>query len=270
MLLSFNDCPNKCVDGKIYIPRTKTYIPCEYCAKKRLEQVVKSEETDNKTIEELHLPITLTGIMYEFESVVPSSQLPDLEPDSVERVKERASEVMSSIAAGVLPEHSLLFNFGRVAHSTNYIVPLIKRAYAIGIDVAPYLNSNDLYLVTSAALHQLELTFDIETEIGVNIKYRDLLKRDLSVVHILAGAEDKVINMLKGYMQARAERGKPTIFVTDTWTPAVKGLHCNEPSLDLCELIAIEYKQKVKQENITQAMPMRQNQFLSPRNSFMQ
>ena len=73
-MLSFKDCPNNCVKGKIFNPYTHDYKDCPYCTEKRKNAVLRNIDitTDKQNITDLlNLPISACGINLDMDSIIP-------------------------------------------------------------------------------------------------------------------------------------------------------------------------------------------------------
>ena len=137
-----------------------------------------------------------------------------------------------------------MINLGRKANTCNFIAPLLKRAYIAGLDIAPYANSDDLRLIYQRSMGTCN---DTDAISEVKLAYSDYLKADLVCVRMLASTDRYGVLFIKGFVQARAERGKPTLILTDVWNGHVMELAGNDVSCSMCELISVKYKASVQE-----------------------
>lgn len=241
-LLSFPDCPNHCVGGKIFDPYTHMERVCEYCSKKRSTVVrrdLKDKQTGKTIAELLKLPISFAGKEYQADTLVPTFARKDLNEDSLNKVLTELRDLLNKISVGTLPEHSLLFNLGKKVCENNYIYPFLLRAYKAGLTTAPMLSSIELMHMRS------------QYEEGYDSEFKDYLEKQVCVVVIDAGANYKEIMAVKGLMQLRANRELPTIIFTGYWQKYLFDLIGDDSheSFNLARLISVEYKDEEKNKD---------------------
>ena len=239
--MSFKDCPNHCVDGKLFDPYTHKKIVCPYCADKRLN-FAKGDLTDKKTgktiSELLDLPVSYTGNEFSEELVIPEFTRKLMIKESVDNVLCKLRELITDISIGNLPSCSLMFNLGKKANEVNFIYPYLIKGYISGRSLVPLVNLTDLC--------QLRLAFEGSTY-SVNLEksynYNDLIKRDICVVVIDAGATYTSLLAVKGLLQLRAQQLRPTVIFTNQWNNYVRDM-CSEDNYEcynLATLYSIEY-----------------------------
>lgn len=240
--ISFKDCPNHCIDGKIFDPFTHKKVICEYCANKRKEFVKNSlvdKDTNKSLYELLDLPASYTGTEFSTDLVIPKFARKDIEQDSLDVVFNKLEELMTNISIGILSDYSILFNLGKKANEINFIYPYLMKGYIAGRSLVPLINASDLYLLR---LNYEGYNSDIK--LGKNYKYNDILTRDLCVIVIDAGATYISLNSVKGVMQLRAYNQKSTIIFTNAWGTQVKDLCADNDynCLNLATLYSVKYK----------------------------
>lgn len=248
-LISFKDCPNNCVDGKIVDPYKHKRVPCLYCSSKR-EKFAKGDITDKssgKTLSELlNLPVSYTGNEFNEDIVIPEFARKNMIPESVTLVLSKLRELITDITIGNIPEYSLLFNLGKKSNEINFIYPYLIRGYIAGKTLVPLVNCIDIC--------QLRLKHEgVLGDYGNNLSYtyNDLLIKDLCVISIDAGATPTSIGAVKGLIQLRAQRCKPTIIFTNTWVRGIRDI-CGDESYkgyNLATLYSVEYKNDYKDDN---------------------
>lgn len=223
-------CPNRCVNGFYINPYTHKKEKCKYCADKRKEDILSGDKDIRK---DLCLPEYYLGYSFDVNAVIPQSALKNLSEESVDTVKTAMSDLIAKVSLGEIPEESILFNFGSKVNENNFVYPLIVRSYMAGLKTSPVIMGYDLYQYRLAS----ENAYDEEK------KYQSLLDDDICVVVLDTGSTKNNIMCAKGFMQLRAYKCKPTIFVTNIWRTDVLAL-CNEDDthqFGLATLYGVEY-----------------------------
>lgn len=262
-LMSFKDCPNHCVDGKIIDPYKHKRIPCPYCTEKR-QKFAKGDLTDKKTgktiSELLDLPVSYTGNEFNEELVIPEFARKIMTKESVNDVLGKLRELITDISIGKLPSCSLMFNLGKKANEVNFIYPYLIKGYVSGRSLVP--------LVTLTDLCQLRLAFEGSTysaNLEKSYNYNDLIKRDICVIVIDAGATYTSLLAVKGLLQLRAQQLKPTIIFTNQWNNYVRDM-CSEDNYEcynLATLYSIEYTNTPK-DNVPEDASLQVGNQMSP------
>jgi len=245
-IYSFKDCPNRCVDGYVVDPYTHKRKLCSYCAEKR-KSLIKTNSVDSTSkasIKELlNLPEYYLGYDFNIDSVFPDYAIKYLEETSLLAVKELLSDLVTKVSVGDLPKRSYMFNLGSKVYETNFIYPYLMRAYMAGVTVSPLVYSLDLVSARTA------LEAGIVDE-SLPFKYRDLLRSDICICVLDAGATKVDIGAVKGLMQLRASNNKPTIIFTNLWNRLIGDLcDIEADSMNVAKLISVEY---VKSSNTKQ------------------
>ena len=259
-LMSFKDCPNHCVDGKIVDPYTHKRMDCPYCAEKRKKFAkgdLKDKNTDKTIFELLDLPASYTGNEFSEELVIPEFAKKSMTNDSVDKVLTKLRELITDISIGNLPSCSLMFNLGKKSNEINFIYPYLIKGYVSGRSLVP--------LVTLTDLCQLRLEFEGSTysvHLNKTYNYNDLINRDICVVVIDAGATYTSLLAVKGLLQLRAQKMKPTIVFTNQWNSYVRDI-CSEDDYEcynLATLYSVEYTNKEKDTDVSSTISQAQNQ----------
>lgn len=240
-LISFKDCPNKCIDGRIFDPYTHKKTICKYCADKRLK-FAKGDLTDStsgKTISELlNLPTSYTGNEYNEELVIPNFARKELKSETVDLVLAKMRELMTNMSIGKLPDYSIMFNLGKKANEANFVYPYLIKGYISGRSLVPLVSLPDLC--------QLRLQYEGSPfciEFKKDYTYNDLIERDVCVIVIDAGATITSLLAVKGLMQLRSQKLKSTILFTNSWNRYVRDL-CSEDNYkcyNLATLYSVDY-----------------------------
>ena len=244
ILLSFKDCPHKCVNGYYIDPYKHKRVQCEYCRDKRKE-VAQEELTfdDGTTLESrLNLPGIIGGYgKFDFDAVVPKSVQKKLIETSVNDMSKILTQLFGDIGVGVIPDKSYLFYLGSQCFEMNFIAPYIKRAYLAGINVSPFITTHDIRIMKHEYNNNSKMRY-------VDFTYEDLLSCDLAVVVIIASADFDDLNCLLGTMQLRGYHNLPTLIITKL-TPMGGALNRFiardvEPSYSLVEYHTFDWKDK--------------------------
>ena len=245
-MVAFKDCPNQCIDGFIVDPYKHKKVQCEYCEKKRKELVFQRGTTENTDISKLlNIDKSFIGITFDVDSVIPDYAKKVITPASLTRVNEAMEDLLAKASVGELPEYSILFNFGAKCNEMNFLYPLLTRYYLAGVSLTPLLSCIDIALLRNSVDNQF-MGYEDPTE----LTYMDLMKRDLCVINIDAGATKANIGAVKGLMQLRARQRKPTIIVTNVWGYDVKALYgdTDEYSYHIAKLYTIENMYEYNEE----------------------
>lgn len=263
MRISFPDCPYHCTNGILVNPYKGVSIPCPHCEQKRKEKVTNLQSTvEEKSIyEQLRITQPFTGSDFNMKRLIPDYALKYIEPESVEVVERFLNEMFTMIGIGEYLDYSVMFNMGKKAHVDNLIVPYMLKAYENGIKVAPYLD----------VLTLCKLRRELETT-GTNFSYtdnwgssfNDYVEADICFVYIDAGVTQNGVDCVKGLMQIRASKGRPTYIVTDYWRRGISDLVSEEDEkcLNLAYLVSVEYKKKdeeVMENNVNLEMKTSRN-----------
>lgn len=214
-LVSFKDCPNKCVKGYMFDPYKHTKVLCSYCADKRKSLLSSNSVLSNNVntldlLGTLNLDISLKGIEFNINDIIPVGFRANIEPATYEIVSKNANDLLNKAALGELPNHSMLFNFGLTCNVMSFAYPLLIRYYLAGRTVAPFLTGLDLC--------RLRYLCEINSkEQHLGISYNDLLDRDICLVYLDSGCTDISFYAAKGLLSLRALKQKVTIFVANNY-----------------------------------------------------
>ena len=206
--LSFRDCPNKCIRGKLFNPYTRTETDCEYCAAKRKRLIKTPVLSDLK--EELQLPETsLGGDTYDPDAIFLNLHSDVLNGANKQAFIEELVVVEKQLSQGCLLQHSYLFCFSTTGVFLNdYINTLMLGAYNAGIRISPYLSLIDIVRMKN------------EYARAKSDAYKNLIDVDLLVIYIEDCETSSSLNVLSGLMQQRAFKNKPTLLFATTWSSA--------------------------------------------------
>lgn len=212
-LLSFKDCPNKCIDGYYIDPYRHKKMRCEYCANKRKELITESIHLKgNESVnDKLRLPRSFTGYgTFDLDTIISPQSQKRLTPESVSEVSEKLSSLLNDISVGIIPEYSICFNLGYNSSHTNFIYTYLIRAYLNGLTTTPFLTDLDVY----------RLRQDIEILDKTNRSFQDftlddIINKDVCIIVITSCATTSSVYTVKGLMQLRAYKDKSTIIFTE-------------------------------------------------------
>ena len=203
----FDDCPFNCnSQGKLLDVNSKGLVDCPHCSKLKKEMLAKGMAIEEETSSELPLADIL-GIKskylsknYVFDSVIPEGERLFLEEDSVEFVKTETEDLYRMLSLGEVPESSYCFGISIKGRADKLAYPLLATAYLRGLKVGKFLTCSEI------ARLQLQSSSLLD----------DFYNVDILIILIGEGSTKGEISCAKGVMQARALKGKPTIFIT-TW-----------------------------------------------------
>lgn len=260
-ILSFSDCPNKCIDGYYIDPYKHKRVKCTYCENRR-KQLAQSKvqlEGDKSIQTLLNIPSMLSGYgSLQFATIIPI----DSQYFSFEEPINYMQSLFEKASSGDCSEESLLFNLGKVSCVRNFINPYLMRAYIGGATVSPYITARDVFNLIRKeagllATNEGVVTDYIDDYIISNLKYNDLLTSDICVVHITTGSLYTQVRAVKGLMQMRASNNKSTIIFTDAWytkfehelRDSLQMLYTLETPLDKSVARLVKFE-RIKEEDI--------------------
>ena len=247
-MLSFKDCPNRCIDGYYVDPYRHKRVKCLYCEQKRIDiarnKIDVLDMSTNKNIEKsLNLPSYVNGINFDVNSLIDKKDESMIEEKSLQEVKDSLEELLNMATIGDLPDYSLCINLGRKAHKDNLVYPWMLRLYMSGVSLSPYISSKEL-----SDLRENYGFSEVAEELGIS--YKDLLKRDGCFVFLDAGSTDSDINAVKGLMELRASKNKVTIVIIGLVGGMTKRISTDDKVKDLGYYLSVEYKpQEFKGKN---------------------
>lgn len=260
-ILSFSDCPNKCIDGYYIDPYKHKRVKCTYCENKR-KQLAQSKvqlEGDKSIQTLLNIPNMLSGYgSLQFATIIPINS----QYFSFEEPINYMQSLFEKASSGDYSEESLLFNLGKVSCVRNFINPYLMRAYIGGATVSPYITARDVFNLIRKeagllAINDGVVTDYIDDYIVSNLNYNDLLTSDICVVHITTGSLYTQVRAVKGLMQMRASNNKSTIIFTDAWytkfehelRDSLQMLYTIETPLDKSVARLVKFE-RIKEEDI--------------------
>lgn len=207
ILMSFEDCPYHCNNGKLFDRNSRKEVPCPYCSKKRRELekagLMKTEKEDPVSISEaLGIDCAYIKPVFNYDAVIPEVERAYLNEDIYKIQKEKMEELYNGLLIGKLPNHSMCFGLGVKGKVDLVAYPMLVKAYISGISVARFVDCNEYARKT----YQMDFDF-----------VDSLLSKDFAMMLIPEGSSSVGISAAKGFMQERALKGKPTVFLT-TWS----------------------------------------------------
>lgn len=249
-LVSFKDCPNKCVDGYIFQPYGHRRVLCPYCEEKRKsiineDAVIVNEDGDKVSIaDELNLQKSWIGTAYDFNAVLPEFAVKSLVADSVESIKDTLQGLINNSNIGELQDESILLNLGSKVCWRNFVYPYMMNYYREGRSVAPLLTPLDICKYRAYA-EQYGIQ---DSSHGIN--YYDIIDRDVCVIALDSGVTKTGVDAVKGLMQLRANKDKSTLIITDYWGNFLDSVYHTEPVklLNIAKLYSVTYTQKFTEQ----------------------
>ena len=239
----FEDCPYFCNNnGKILDASTGVLVDCPHCSKIKKELLAKGLAVEEETSTELPLADVL-GIKskflsknYVFDSLIPEGEKVFLEDDSIEYFKKESEALYNMLSLGEIPDNSYCFGISIKGRVDKLAYPLLAKAYLSGLKINKFITCGELSRL------QLKGSEDLDT----------MYEADVLILLIGEGSTKGEISCAKGMMQARALKGKFTIFIT-TWTieacSLLLGYSSDNDNLFLAKPIFVKYKNSKKQSN---------------------
>lgn len=239
----FEDCPYNCNDkGKVLDVSTGLMVDCPHCSKLKTEMLAKGLAVDEETEDRVPLADIL-GIKskylskkYVFDAVIPDGERLFLEDDSIEYVKSETEKLYNMLSLGEIPENSYCIGISIKGRADRLAYPLLATAYLRGLTVGKFITCSE------ASRLQLKSSDEID----------EMYEVDILLMLIGEGSTKGEISCAKGIMQARALKGKPTIFIT-TWTieacSLMLGYASDEGNLLLAKPVFAKYKNSGKSSN---------------------
>lgn len=241
--LSFRDCPNKCVEGKIFNPYTGRSRLCPYCEDKRKNLIRGNKllKDGSKITDILNLNLSVTGNSYNFDLVLPEFARDLLVKPSVDILSSEMDNLINKSNLGDLPTESKLFNLGSKVFWEYFINPLLLNYYREGRSVAPLSFPTDII----DKRNRFEMGID-------SSDYNVLVDSDICVVLIDAGVSATGLSAVKGLMQIRGYKSKSTIILTNHWSKNLEFIYHTEnlSSYSLARLYSVEYTKRLSDSSI--------------------
>lgn len=239
----FDDCPFGCnINGKLLDPNSGNMVDCPHCSKIKKELLAKGVALEDDNDKPLPLA-ELLGINskylsknYVFSTVIPEGECLFLEDESIETVKKETEELYRMLSLGELPEYSVCFGISIKGRADRLAYPLLATSYLRGLTVGKFITCSELSRL------QLKGSDDLDS----------LMSNDVQIILIGEGSTKGEISCAKGLMQARALKGKPTIFIT-TWTieacSLMLGYFNDTDNMLLARPVFVKYKNSGKASN---------------------
>jgi hypothetical protein len=219
-LLSFKDCPNRCIDGYYVDPYKHEKIKCKYCQEMR-EKMVKDSLKDaesNQTLKQyLRIPESIRSYGFDAEKFFTPIALKELDEGNVAEIKKELSSLISNISLGNVPDYSVCIYLKDYAEPLQFIYAFLVRSYLAGLKTLPVMNTHYLrklrLLDTLEGLEEKDGNYS-KKDIEGKLEYTDLLEADILVVSVDDGMEGTEFQSVKGIVQLRGSQSKPTVVVT--------------------------------------------------------
>ena len=207
IVIGFEDCPNHCNNGKLFDRITRKFVICSYCAKKRLEleKAGKMQTDDGKVLELSEVLGVKTNFLkpiFKYDSIIPSFEKEYMDKEILDLQKEKMEDLYNTLVLGKLPEYSMCFGVGLQGKVDLVAYPMLVKAYLSGLSVAKFISCGEY----ARKLYFVDYEF-IES----------LINKDFAIMLVPAGSNRLELKTAQGFMQERALKGKPTIFLT-TWS----------------------------------------------------
>lgn len=239
-VLSFEDCPYHCSNGKLLDRNLKKMIPCPYCSEKRKElakeNVVMTDGGSLKSLSEvLGVQNDFMKPEFDYSLIVPDGERLFIEKESLERQGDISNEVFLTVSVGQQLDRSYCFGIGNKGRIDRFAYPILARAYLAGMSIYKFISCTDY------------------NRMLVNMSYEldGIRNADFVMMLVCDGSSKADIAAAKGLMQTRALLGKATVFVT-TWSIEACSIllgYFDDPSLFLATPVFVEYKSSGKNKH---------------------
>lgn len=235
----FDECPYHCNDnGSILDTNSGRMVACPYCSEKK-KQMMKDGLVEVEDYE-VSLPLAkVLGIENEFltdtfvySSVIPEAELLFIDEESVKKQSETAEELYLGLSIGNLPTESFCFGISIKGRAERFAYPMLAKAYMSGLSVCRFISCTEFNRISLDSKEDILEFYNV----------------DFLMMLINEGCLQADLASAKGLMQARALKGKPTVFVT-TWTVESCSLflgYYDNDSLSLATPVFVEYKTSKK------------------------
>lgn len=239
----YDDCPYNCnSSGKILDVELGKMVDCPHCSKIKKELLAKGKVLTDEGPDEVVLSDIL-GIKskylsraFIFDNVIPDGERVFLEDDTIDFLRSETDNLYKSISLGEVPNVSYCFGISIKGRVDRLAYPLLASAYLKGLKICKF--------ITCSEFSRLQLRSDDVID--------EMYAADLLIMLIGEGSTKGEISCAKGLMQARALKGKATIFIT-TWTieacSLLLGYRSDEDNLFLAKPVFVKYKNSKKQSN---------------------
>lgn len=213
-----SDCPYKCnVDNEVLDPARGRMVPCPHCREVATKQVAEQEYSVAEKLgfkNQPYLSPTLNK-----SQLVPEYELSYTVSGSYDKLFNDLKTLWGKLSQGELPRRSVCYGLGMKGRITRTAFALLHAAYSSGMNVHP--------LITGHELRNWDYYSPEELSDAVNSK--------VVVVLLEEGITREGLRVAKGFMQSRASRGYPTIFITTCTINTLNTL------VDSDELAGLEY-----------------------------
>jgi len=238
----YEGCPYNCnTSGKILDAETGKMVDCPHCSKIKKELLSKGVALTEESSSEVMLSDIL-GIKskylsrnFVFDTVIPDGEAVFIEGESIDYLRVETENLYKQICLGEVPEVSYCFGISIKGKVDRLAYPMLASAYLKGLKICKF--------ITCSEFSRLQLRGDDVID--------EMYAADLLIMLIGEGSTKGEISCAKGLMQARALKGKATIFIT-TWTIEACSLllgYRSEDSLFLAKPVFVRYKNSKKQSN---------------------
>ena len=215
--LSFEGCPNDCIDGYYFDPYKRVRYKCQYCAEKRAQMIkyAQKDETDNKDIyKKLNIPLSFEGLNFDADSFVKEQYKPRLNKQDVEAVTKEVDKLVVDMKAGFLPEYSICFNTGDYVYYNSFIQSYLLSSYKVGLKTAPFITGGEIARLRKKYESGIDFDADLEDTDSNNLTYEELLNVQTLLVFVDKGSQSDAINAVYGVVELRGLKSLPTVIIS--------------------------------------------------------
>lgn len=217
-LLSFEGCPNNCYDGWYNDLYSHKKVRCEWCAEKRKQLVTTynytsiNEDGIPEDIDSiLRLPPSFQGIDFDRDTLYPKSSLKYLDSDSLAKVTDLMSAIVTKLTGGIPLEKSYVLPLSDRSKPSGFISACYKRAYIGGLTIAPYVDLHSLRLSREEIQKDSYTGFEIPS-------YSTFVNADFVLFEAYNGVTYAEGNTLLDLIRARARGNKATLILTGNFS----------------------------------------------------
>ena len=223
------NCPYNCgTDYRVYDPRLGKMLPCPYCSKRVADAVDRN--LDAETGETLSEQLGIPDVRYSWERIIPKVSREHLDKEKAEDTREAYEALLVTLGEpGKRLDRSYVFGLTEKGEIVNAAAPLLYAAARAGRSVAK--------LTTATEYNTMLLRNSLD-------ELDELQNKDITVMVVDHGATKEAILAVKGLLEIRAIKGKPTILVSSSPMNALSTL-CSfdgDTGYSTCEAHFLSYE----------------------------
>lgn len=213
-------CPYSCFRGKIYLDSTKSMENCPHCAEiyDKISKGNMKNEEGKDIYKILCIPNRYKNIEIVLEEIFPNSVVEVTSSQSRQEIIEELKDISNIVIRGDKLYADYLFYLGVETDILPYVFNLLRKGYAQGFTVVPYINTLELIQLYKVAEEPIESGYkvgeELQKELGVT--YMNYCKADLCIISLTPSSGQSSINMLYSLLKSRKARDLRTIVFSET------------------------------------------------------